>query len=98
MANVNVTYDDMRNAATQLTQGKDEITQKLTELSQLVDNLVSSGYVTDQSSRAFDDTFDQFITGTKSAVEALDGLSKFLLAAADGLQQTDEQLANSIKG
>jgi len=98
MANLSVTYEEIKDAAARLIQGKEDITTKLTELNQLIDNLVASGYVTDQSSRAFDETFDQFITGTKSGIEALDGLSKFLVSAADAMQQTDEQLAQSIKG
>ena len=97
MANLNVTYEDMKTAAAQLIQGKEDITAKLSELNQLIDNLVASGYVTDQSSRAFDQTFDQFITGTKTGIEALDGLSKYLVAAADAMQSTDEGLAQSIQ-
>lgn len=98
MANISVTYDQMKDAAARLIQGKEEITTKLTELNQLIDNLVASGYVTDQSSRAFDETFDQFVVGTKSGIEALDGLSQFLNAAADAIQETDTSLASAIKG
>jgi len=97
MANLNVTYEEIKSAAAQLLQGKEDITTKLTELNQQIDNLVASGYVTDQSSKAFDETFDKFILGTKSGIEALDGLSKFLISAADAMQQTDEGLANAIK-
>jgi WXG100 family type VII secretion target len=98
MANINVTYDQMRDAAGRLVAGKDDITAKLTEMSQLVDNLVASGYVTDQSSRAFDETFDKYIMNTKGAMDALDGLSQFLIKAADAMQETDTGLAGSIRG
>lgn len=98
MANINVTYDDMRDAAAQLNQGKEDITTKLTELDTRINNLVASGYVTDQSSVAFDQSFDQFIVGVKQAVEGLEGLSKYLIAAADALHSTDEGLAKSISG
>jgi WXG100 family type VII secretion target len=97
MANINVTFDEMKSAAGQLRNGKDEINNKLTELSNLIDNLIASGYVTDLSSVAFNDTFDQFITGLRSGVDALDGMSNFLITAADSMQQTDEQLANAVK-
>jgi len=88
----------MTDAAARLTAGEQDLTAKLTELNTLINNLVANGYVTDQSSRAFDDTFNQFITGTKQAVEGLDGLSKYLTAAANALQATDQQLAQTIKG
>lgn len=97
MANINVTYDDLRNATTRLNQGKEEILTKLTELNQYIDNLVASGYVTDQSSKVFDETFDEYIKGTRTAVEALDKLGLFLTRAAEALQQTDEALANQLR-
>jgi WXG100 family type VII secretion target len=98
MANLNVTYDQMRDAAARLVQGKDDITTRLTELNQMIGNLVSSGYVTDQSSRAFQETFDKYVLNTKGAIDALDGLSQFLIKAADAIQETDTGLAGAIKG
>ncbi|MCU1513186.1 MAG: family type secretion target [Microbacteriaceae bacterium] len=98
MANLNVTYDDLRDAAQRLLAGKDDLHQKLAELSNLVNNLTSSGFQAEQSSAAYRDSFDQFKTGTTQAIDGLDGLSKFLVSAADALQQTDEGLASAIKG
>jgi WXG100 family type VII secretion target len=98
MANLNVTYDDLREAAQRLLAGKDDLNQKLVELSNLVDTLTSNGFQAQQSSAAYRDSFDQFRTGTTQAVDGLDGLSKFLVSAADALQQTDEGLASAIKG
>ena len=96
MANLNVTYDEMRQAAGRLRQGKDDIHNTLGELKALVDNLVSSGYSTDLSSPAFHDTYDSFTTGTKQAVDALDGLAQYLEVAAQTLEETDSSLANAI--
>lgn len=98
MANINVSYQEMRDAALRLSQGKEDMTTKLTELDTLVNNLVASGYITEQSSVAFDQSFDQFIIGTKQAVEGLEGLSKYLIAAAEALESTDAGLAKSISG
>jgi len=98
MANLNVTYDDLRETAQRLTAGQDDLQNKLVELSNLVANLTSSGFQAEQSSAAYRDSFEQFTTGTRSAVEGLEGLSKFLISAADALQQTDEGLASAIKG
>lgn len=98
MANLNVTYDDLRQTATRLTAGQDDLNNKLTELSQLVENLTANGFQAEQSSAAYRDSFEQFRTGTTQAVSGLEGLSKFLVSAADALQQTDEGLASGLKG
>ncbi|HEX3679600.1 MAG TPA: WXG100 family type VII secretion target [Galbitalea sp.] len=97
MADINVTYADLKDVSAKLVAGQNDLVSKLNELKTLVNNLVAGGYVTDQSSRAFDETFNQFVTGATQAVDGLDGLSKFLSSAADALQGTDTQLANSIK-
>jgi len=98
MANINVTYDDLRQAAARLTAGQDDLNNKLVELSNLVENLTANGFQAEHASAAYRDSFDQFTTGTRNAVNGLEGLSKFLLSAADALQQTDEGLASAIKG
>jgi WXG100 family type VII secretion target len=98
MANLNVTYDDLRHTASRLTAGQDDLNAKLTELSSLVENLTSSGFQAEQSSAAYRDSFEQFRTGTTQAISGLEGLSKFLISAADALQQTDEGLASGLRG
>jgi WXG100 family type VII secretion target len=98
MANLNVTYDDLRDTAQRLIAGKDDLHQKLAELSNLVQTLTANGFQAEHSSAAYRDSFEQFTTGTRQAIDGLDGLSKFLVSAADALQQTDEGLASAIQG
>ncbi|RIJ77494.1 WXG100 family type VII secretion target [Nakamurella silvestris] len=98
MANVNVTYDDLNNAASHLRTGQQEITDKLNELKGYISNLISNGYVTDQSSIAFGETFGNFTEGSVQTVAALDGLAGFLATAAQTLAEVDAQLAQSIRG
>ena len=98
MANLNVTYEDLRDAARRLQAGKDDLHTKLTELSNLVQSLTASGFQAEQSSAAYRDSFEQFRTGTGQAIDGLDGLANFLVSAAGALQQTDEGLANAIRG
>lgn len=97
MSNVNVTFADMKDAAGRLRNGQHEMETKLQELGTIIDNLVGSGFVTDQASGAYQEQFHQFQTGTKQAVDALEGLATYLEKAADALADTDTQLANSIK-
>jgi WXG100 family type VII secretion target len=97
MTNLNVTYQDMRDAATKLSNGKHDIETKLRELKSLVDSLVNGGYVTDKSSKAFDSSYTEFNDGVTKTIEGLDGMSDYLNKAADALEDTDSQLANAIK-
>ena len=97
MANMNVTYADLEHAQAQIIHGKEEITQKLNELKQVVDNLTSSGFQTDMASVQFDSTFEEFTTNTTKAVSALDGLANFLHAAKEALHNTDEELSKAIQ-
>lgn len=98
MSNVNVTYEEMRSAAGQLRTGQEELNTKLTELSTLINQLVQSGFVTDMASVTYNDQFEQFATGTRQAVEALEGLAAYLEQAADTLSATDSDLSNAIRG
>jgi WXG100 family type VII secretion target len=98
MANMNVTYSEMTDAANRLTTGKDDITAKLNELQTLVGNLVSAGFVTDAASGAFHTSYDEFSKGTTQAVNGLDGMSQFLTKAANALQNVDSELAKGIGG
>ena len=98
MANMNVTYSEMTDAATRLTTGKEDLVSKLSELQTQVNSLVQSGFVTDQASGAFQTSYDQFTKGTTEAVNGLEGMSQFLTAAADALGNVDSELAKGISG
>lgn len=98
MANINVTYDEMRNAATYLVAGKDEVQTKLAELKSYIENLVSSGFVTDQASGAFNETYTQFTTNATEVIENLTNLGNYLTGAAEQMQSTDEALAAQARG
>ena len=53
MANMNVTYEELRSQANQLRQGQQTITETLQNLQTQVNNLVASGFQTDSASGAF---------------------------------------------
>jgi WXG100 family type VII secretion target len=95
-SNVNVTYQEMRDAATRLTNGQSEMEQKLQELQAYVQNLVNSGYVTDASSKAFDASYSEFTHGARQTVAGLEGMAQFLNQAAQTFEQADTTLASQI--
>lgn len=96
MPNVNVTYEEMRQAATRLNTGREEITAKLNELQNLVNSLVNGGYVTDTSSKQFEASYSEFNTGATKTIEGLTGMGQYLTSAADTFQQADQSLASSL--
>ncbi|WP_378146928.1 WXG100 family type VII secretion target [Cnuibacter sp. UC19_7] len=97
MANLNVTYEEMDDAARRLENGRDQMTTILTELSNLIDGLVASGFQTQSASGQFEQTYQEFTNGTKQAVNGLTGLSQFLRGATQAMQRTDEELAKAIR-
>ena len=96
MSNVSVTYDEMRSAASQLRTGQENMNTTLTELSSFIQNLVQSGFVTDQASVTYNDQYEQFTTSTRAAVDALEQLAAYLEQAADTLSATDADLSSAI--
>ena len=97
MANVNVAYEDLNNVASQLKSGQQELTDILNKLKGQVDQLVSSGFRTDQASGAFQSSYEQFTTGATQTVEGLDGMSQFLNKTQEALSDLDTQLASALK-
>ena len=97
MPNMNVTYADMDTASNQLKNGQSDIEAKLAQLQALVKNLVQGGYVTDSSSKAFDQSYDEFNQGIKQVVEGLTGMSTYLTSASTALRNTDEELAKGLR-
>ncbi len=96
MANMNVTYADMEAAANQLRNGQADIESRLQTLKGLVDSLVSGGYVTDRSSKAFEASYTEFNEGIRRTLEGLTGMSAYLVKASQALSQTDSELARSL--
>ncbi|WP_129840769.1 WXG100 family type VII secretion target [Streptomyces sp. RFCAC02] len=94
---LDVTYQDMHDAADRLREAKDELTTKFDQLRTYIADLVTDGYVTSQSSVKFDTSYDEFTTGAKEALEALQGLGDFLDGAADGFADLDKQLEEGLR-
>jgi WXG100 family type VII secretion target len=97
MANVNVTYQEMRDAASRLTRGKEDILTQLNALRTMVNGLVNGGYVTDASSKQFEESYTEFNDGATKMAEGLEGMGQYLTAAADTFQQADDELAKALR-
>ena len=97
MPNVNVTYAEMQSAASQLKAGEQQIEGDLGRLKSLIDSLVQSGYVTDSSSKRFEASYAEFNVGATKMIQGLTGMAQYLETAANSFQDTDSQLAASLK-
>lgn len=97
MANVNVTYADMQAAANRLNAGEQQMNSDLTNLQNMISNLVQSGYVTDTSSKQFEQSYTEFTQGARKMMHGLQGMAQYLNAAAKAFHETDTQLASALK-
>ena len=97
MANVNVTYEQMRDQATKLANGRVEIENMLTQLKAQVESLVANGFVTDTASQTFNTSYQEFTTGVTTTLEGLDGMATYLNKAAETFQNVDTELASALK-
>ena len=98
MANINVTYQDMTAQATRIDTGRQDIQTKLETLRNQVQALIEAGFVTDQASGAFNESYKKFTTGAKTTIQGLEGMTSFLNQAAQSMSDMDKQLAASIRG
>lgn len=96
MPNVNVTYEEMRAAATRLNTGRGDIEAKLEELQKLVQSLVNGGYVTDQSSKQFEQAYERFNISAKGTIGSLEDMGRYLTKAAEAFEHADKSLSNAL--
>ena len=95
MANVHVDYEQLQSSASQLRSGQQEVESLLARLKSMIDNLVSSGFVTDQASGKFQQSYEQWNSGAKNVIQGLQGMSSFLDKAIAQHQQLDSELSKS---
>ncbi|MCF3123814.1 MULTISPECIES: WXG100 family type VII secretion target [unclassified Streptomyces] len=94
---LDVTYQDMRDAAKHVVKEKDKLNEKLDGLKKYIKNLVETGFVTKSASKAFDENFDEFVEGAKKTLEGLDGMGDYLTNAADKYEQIDDELGKAAR-
>ena len=69
MANISASYDEMNQQAASLRSTRDNIQQMLQQARMQVDNLVSSGFVTDSASGAFQANYQEFTTSATKKLQ-----------------------------
>src|SRR3954453_2697209 len=92
---IKVTYDELQRTSTQLNTGREEMVAQLNKHKSLVDSLVSSGFVTDQASGRFQQSYQQWNTGASNAIQGLEGMRGFLHQASAGHQHPGAELGQA---
>jgi WXG100 family type VII secretion target len=95
VANVHVDYQELQRTSSQLKSGQQDVEGQLARLKSMIDNLVSSGFVTDQASGKFQQSYEQWNSGAKNVIQGLQGMSSFLEKAIAQHQQLDTELSKS---
>jgi len=95
VANVHVDYQELQRSSSQLKSGQQDVESQLARLKSMIDNLVSSGFVTDQASGKFQQSYEQWNSGAKNVIQGLQGMSSFLEKAIAQHQQLDSELSKS---
>lgn len=96
MVNLNVSYTELQQTASQIAAGRDNIYNELDALKNRIDNLTSSGFVTERTSGAFLQSYQKYTQGARATIEGLDGVISFLNQVEQTLRETDAQLAASL--
>lgn len=92
-----ITYDEMRKAASTVNTAKIKLDEKLDGLEKYIEGLVKDGYTTRKGSQAFEDSFKEFTKGAKDTIEGLTGMAQFLTKAAQAYEDIDDDLEKAIK-
>ena len=97
MANLNVTYEELTTQASNLKNGKEELTSILNKLQGQVNQLISAGFQTDKASGALGTSYEQFTKGATETISGLDGMASFLDKAQKAMSEMDTSLASSLQ-
>lgn len=95
-SNIRVSYSEIETAASQLGAGREEITSKLQGMQAQIQNLVSSGFVTDQASGKFNDAYMKYTTSANTLIAQLNEIQQFLTGTANAMRDLDAQIAARI--
>ncbi|WP_166987158.1 WXG100 family type VII secretion target [Canibacter zhoujuaniae] len=94
--NISVSYEELEAAAAHLEAGRAEITDRLTALRSQVQNLITSGFVTDVASGRFAAAYESYSDGARTVIEQLTEIQSFLRETAMIMQETDQNIAARI--
>ncbi len=93
---IHIEPSEIEEAAAWLRNQKEMMQQSLREADTKMGEVVAAAYATPGSETKFKPYWEEYNTGTREAIEGLEGVSQFLNAVAEAFVNTDDQTANSI--
>lgn len=96
MTNVNVSYQEMQFQAAKLRAEHQETSARLQSMRSDIENLVSTGFVTDTASGQFAAAYETFNHGAQQALEGLEAMARYLDQAAAAFESVDAELARRL--
>ena len=97
MSEIKVTSEELLSTSSSLATGAQNVAEELARLRGLVESLIGAQWVGAASS-SFNELWQKWGTGANQVQQALEGISQMLTAAANTYQQTEDQLANQLRG
>ena len=97
MSAIKVTSEQLQAVSSQLGSGSEDVSQQLASMGAQVKSLVDADW-NGAASDSFRDLWDQWHTGAAQVKEALDGISQMLGQASRTYQETEDQLAQQLRG
>jgi len=98
MTDVSVGYEGMQNAASQLQQRQEEMTEQLQSLQSMIDSLVDGEFRTQLASPRFQSAYEEWSSGAQQMLQGLDGMASYLNQAVAGFQELDSNLSQGASG
>lgn len=97
MADVTLNYEAMRNAASQVSNEKTELIERIKKLNTLITQLTQGDFRTSTASGAFQQSFDTWHKSASGMIQSLENMSGFITKAAQGHQELDASLKKNLK-
>ncbi|MFG1696786.1 WXG100 family type VII secretion target [Nonomuraea sp. NPDC049309] len=93
-----LSFPQVESGANRLSKEKEDIETRLTQLKAMIDQLVSSDFVTERASGRFQQDYDQWNNGARQVMQGLEGMSQFLKTAIAKHRELDASLSGGASG
>ena len=97
MVNLRLDYHAMKSQAANIRTGSQDISDMLKGMESQVKDLVENGFVTDDASGAFDESFKKFIAGTQATIQGANRMAQYLSNVMKAMYDLERQMIANIK-
>jgi WXG100 family type VII secretion target len=95
---ITVGYEGLQQAASELKNGKEELSRQLHELSAMVEKLTMSAFKTTQASGAFGEHHRRWNQATGELIGSLEEISRAVQDVQQKHQEADSRLTEGVRG